>query len=154
MNAFGTVTWNGHDLSTGAASGEAFTGDHSTYTVGAAFVAPLDVFRLRRVQGGYDAQVRASRRDAERARLEAAQDWDLLLTRWKDVEARLALTREIEALQQQKFAAENQRFSEGRTTTFQLLSAEEDLSSAQVTRLRIGLERLLLEAQARLARGE
>lgn len=149
INAFGTVALNGHDPAAGGASGEAFEGDHPTYTVGVAFVAPLDVSTLRRARAGYAAQSAAARRDAEQARLNASQDWSRLAERWEDVTSRLALAREIEALQQQKLAAETQRFSEGRTTTFQLLQFEEEFSQAQLTRLRLGLERLLLEAQAR-----
>lgn len=154
LNAFGTVVLNGHDVSAGAASGDSLDGTHPTYTVGAAFVAPLDIFRLKRVRSGYDAAERAAQRDAEAARLGAAQDWAQLVTRWQDVETKLALMREIEALQQQKYQAEVQRFEEGRTTTFQLLSFEEDYSQARLSRLRVGFERLLLEAQARLYRAE
>jgi outer membrane protein TolC len=150
VNAFATVTLNGHDPAAGGASGDALDGTHPTYTVGAALIAPLDFGRLRRVRSGHEAQERAAQREAERARLESAQDWGQLQAHWQDVEAKLALTREIETLQQQKFQAESERFNEGRTTTFQLLTFEEDYSQARVSRLRLGFERLLLEAQARL----
>lgn len=150
LGAFGTVALNGHDPAAGPASGEALGGDHPTYTVGVAFVAPLDFARLRRARAGYAAQSAAARRDAEQTRRTAAEDWSRLGERWDDVNVRLGLAREIESLQQDKLQAETQRFSEGRTTTFQLLTFEEEFSQAQLTRLRLGMERLLLEAQARL----
>ncbi len=150
VNAFGTVVLNGHEPAAGPASSEAFGGDRPTYTVGVAFTAALDFPALRRAREGYLIQTVAARREAEQARLGAAQDWARLAERWDDVTARLTLAREIESLQQRKLAAETERFSEGRTTTFQLLTFEEDFSQAQLTRLRLGMERLLLEAQGRL----
>ncbi len=150
VNAFGTVALNGHEPAAGPASSEAFGGDRPTYTVGVALTAALDLPGLRRARAGYLIQTEAARRDAEQARLGAAQDWSRLAERWEDVNVRLALAREIESLQQKKLAAETERFSEGRTTTFQLLTFEEEFSQAQLTRLRLGMERLLLEAQGRL----
>lgn len=150
INAFGTVALNGHEAAAGAASAKAFEGDRPTYTVGVAFVAPLDLPTLRRARSGYAAQSAAARREAEQARLAAGQDWARLAERWEDVGVRLTLAREIEALQRDKLQAETERFSQGRTTTFQLLMFEEEFSQSQLTRLRLGMERLILEAQARL----
>lgn len=66
---------------------------------------------------------------------------------------RLDMARELETLQKEKLDHERVRFSHGRTTSFQVLQFEGHYSEAQLTRLRMENEALLIKAQARLFNG-
>lgn len=161
VNAFASVAWNGHGAATGSTSHDSLTaastslretlnGHHPTYLIGASVVVPLGFHAYDRVQQGYDEAEKAAREQVDAAKFGAAQDWEDLKQRIADTDARVALARQIEQTQQQKLKEETQRFKEGRTTTFQLLSFEEDYSQAQLTTLRFAEARLLLDAQGRL----
>lgn len=54
-----------------------------------------------------------------------------------------------QSLQEQKLQRGTERYRIGRTTAIQVLSFEEDNNQAQYNRLRMGLEKLVVEAQAR-----
>ncbi|MEK7765687.1 MAG: TolC family protein [bacterium] len=149
LQVFGTVAYSGRDAEAGGANQEAGSLDWRTYTVGAVFVAPLDFFTLRRVRRGDGLDRTAADGSYRKARLAEAQEWAQLAKRWEAVTGRLAVVREIAALQESRLAAEKARFAQGRITTFQYLTAEEDFSQARVQALRIGFEKVLLDAQAR-----
>jgi len=153
LSAFGTLAFNGHDTSGGDAVTKSFGAQHTAWTVGAAFTMPLDLRFLAHVHAGYEAAERAAQLDVERARTAAARDWEALRQRLADVDSRLKLARRIEQAQRNKLEIETRRNRQGRSTLFQLLAFEEDVSQAQLTRLRFEYERLLLAAQARFYNG-
>jgi len=153
LSVFGTVAYNGHELTGMEAHDKALEREWPTYTVGAALTAPLDIFTLSKVRKGYDLDYTAAQASHRNARLNQEQDWKGLMARWDDVKARLGLAAEIQKLQEDRLAAEQKRYEFGRIMTMQLTSAEEDFSSARLTWLRMGFERLLVEAQARLYNG-
>ena len=153
LNVFGTVALSGHDITGMEAHDRAMRGDWPIYTVGAALTAPLDVFTLSKVRKGYDQDYVAAQASHRNAELYQEQDWKGLLARWDDVKVKLGLATDIRKLQEDRMSAEQKRYENGRITTLQLISAEEDFSSAQLTWLAMGFERLLIEAQARMYNG-
>ncbi len=150
LNAFGTVVYNGHDYGALAAYDTSLSGGQPTYTVGLTFIAPLDFFTLNQIQQGYDSDYAAAQRNLDSAKLNESQDWRNLLKSWEDVNTRLSLAKEIQDLQEEKLKNETERFNNGRTTTFQLLSFEDDFDQAQLNTLRLGVEKLSILAQAKL----
>jgi len=154
LSAFGKAVFNGYDLAATDAHDKAVDGKWPTYTAGIMLVAPLDFWKLAKVRHGYESDYRSAKAGYEKSRLEAAQDWDGLSRKAGDVAARLALAREIADLQEQRLAAENGRYRAGRIVTSQLLTAEEDFAQARLTLLRLGFEKLLVEAQGRFFNAE
>jgi len=150
LSVFGTVVSNGHGTDAVGANDSAMEGRWPTYTVGVAFIAPLDIFKLSRVREGYNLDLTSAQEAFRKSQLEAGQDWSNLLARWGDVQTRIGLAREILKIQEERLASEQKRFELGRITTYQYLTAEEDFKSAQLTLLRLGLERISIQAQARM----
>ena len=82
--------------------------------------------------------------------MESAQDWQNLGNKWNYVRERLELAREIVKLQEERVATDQKRLENGRILTLQFLTTQDDLDSAQLTFLRLGLEKIGVEAQARM----
>jgi outer membrane protein TolC len=80
----------------------------------------------------------------------AQNDWDQLETSWVNVKSRLELAKEIMKIQDARVKAEQRKFEKGRTTTFLMLSAENDLDDAILSVYRTVFEEMMTLAQAEL----
>ncbi|MHB9156059.1 MAG: hypothetical protein ACYC5N_10305, partial [Endomicrobiales bacterium] len=69
---------------------------------------------------------------------------------WANVKTRLAIAVEIKDVQEKRVAAEQNKFARGRTTTFLLLTAENDLDDATLSMYRLVFEEFITAAQAEL----
>lgn len=69
---------------------------------------------------------------------------------WKRLSAKLAAAREVRDLQAQRLAEERKRYRQGKTTTFQLLSAENDLDQATLLLNQMMSEALMIRFQSAL----
>lgn len=150
LSVFGSITGNGHDLTASEAHSKAMTGDWPAWTIGATFIAPLDLITLARVRKGYDSDFEASKASFRKTELEAKQDWEALKNKWIAVKARLNLALEVLKLQMERVTVDQKRLENGRILTYQFLTTQEDLDSAQLTYLRLGMEKISVEAQARM----
>jgi len=150
FSVFGTAAFNGHDPTLSGSVSEGFTVDYPTWVIGGVFTVPLGFPRIAKVRKGYEADIRSAEDALARAKLDAARDWRELAGKWTDATERLALAAELEGLQQEKAAREQERYATGRTTMYQVLAFEDDFSNAQLLTMRVGYERLVLAAQARL----
>jgi outer membrane protein TolC len=121
-----------------------------TYSLGLSFIVPLDYKTLNTVRKGYKNDFEAAKKNSESAELVAGNDWDQLLRTWHNVKARLSLGREIQDAQDKRLVNEQNRFERGRSTTFLLLTAENDLDDATLNVYRLVYEELLTAAQADL----
>jgi len=150
LSIFGTAAFNGHDPTLSGSASEGFTVDYPTWMAGAVITVPLGFGRVKRTVGAYKADLRGAEDALQRAKLDAARDWRDLLGRWSDAAERLQLAKDLETLQQEKAVREQERYASGRTTMYQVLAFEDDFSNAQLLTMRVGYERLVLAAQARL----
>jgi outer membrane protein TolC len=150
LSVFGSLTENGHDITASEAHAKAMQGDWPAWTVGATLTAPLDLITLAKVRKGYDSDFEGAKASYRKSELEAKQDWEALKNRWNYVKARLELAREVARLQEERMIGEQKRLENGRILTFQYLTAQDDFDSAQLTYLRLGLEKISVEAQARM----
>jgi outer membrane protein TolC len=139
---------NGLDPNYNYANEVAWGTDHPTWNVGAQFNLPLDLFTSSTVAEGYKKNYESSVLSLQDKQLEVNQEWTDLENHLKDVDKRLDMATEIEAIQQKKADQEKKRLEYGRTTEFQLLSFENDYSLAQLNRLAIIFEKLSVLAQA------
>ena len=124
--------------------------DLPTYQVSLDFTVPLDFWTLSKVRAGYQKDFESSRAQCRESELEAQKDWGDLAQNWMDVKSRLALAKEVKEIQEKRVIHEQQRFQRGRTTTFQLLTAENDLDDATLNVYRMVFEELVTAAQAQL----
>lgn len=150
LSVFGSIGWNGYDTTQSAAHEKAMDQKWPVWAVGATFVAPLDLITLAKVRRGYDSDYEGAKASFAKAELEANQDWANLTKKWNDVRARLELAREIVKLQEERLAADQKRLENGRILTYQFIATQGDLANAQLTYLGLGLEKLSVEAQARM----
>lgn len=154
QNAYPDITanasWRGNGLDPAfpTANQEAFGTDHPTYNIGAQFNLPLDVFTASRVVEGYQKSYESSALALRDKQLQVTQDWKDLEDKLKDVDQRLGMTAQIEAIQKRKADEEKRRLKYGRTTEFQLLSFENDYNAARLSHLSVISEKLFLLAQA------
>ncbi len=139
---------NGFDPTFGEADGTAWGFNYPTWNVGAQFTLPLDLFTAQRVAEGYQRNYESSLLGLKDKQLEVDQDWQDWKQRMADVDKRLAMTAEIEEIQETKADQERQRLEYGRTTEFQLLSFENDYNAARLNHLSVVAEKLGLLAEA------
>ena len=124
--------------------------DKPTYTMGLSFIVPLDYKTLTKVKKGYNNDFASAKESFKSAITSAQNDWDQLQTTWTNVKARLELAKEIMKIQDDRVKAEQRKFEKGRTTTFLLLSAENDLDDAVLSVYRTVFEEIMTLAQAEL----
>jgi outer membrane protein len=144
----GSWRGNGLDPNYATANSIAWGMSYPTWTVGAQFNLPLDVFTSSTVADGYKKNYESSVLSLQDKQLEVNQEWTDLENRLQDVDKRLAMATEIEEIQKNKADQERKRLEYGRTTEFQLLSFENDYNAAQINRLAIISEKLSVLAQA------
>ncbi len=139
---------NGIDPNYGPANQTALNFTYPTWTLGAEFDLPLDVFTAQRVSEGYQKNYESASLSLKEKQLEVSQEWIQLKSQLQDVDRRLTMAAEIEAIQKKKADQEKKRLEFGRTTEFQLLSFENDYNTARLNRLSVILEKLSILAQA------
>ncbi len=124
--------------------------DKPTYTLGLSFIVPLDYKTLTKVKKGYNNDFASSKESFRSAITSAQNDWDQLRTTWSNVKSRLELSKDIMRIQDDRVKSEQKKFEKGRTTTFLLLSAENDLDDAMLSVYRTVFEEIMTLAQAEL----
>jgi outer membrane protein TolC len=124
--------------------------DHPTTSVTLSAIIPLDYWTLEKVRDGYHQDHAAAKASLEKAELDAWNQWGELVQNWTDVKSRLALAQEIKAIQEKRLANEQKRFQRGRSTTFNVIVAENDLDDATLNVYRMVFEELVTAAQADL----
>ncbi len=140
----------GLDLTSQAAWDQVARGDKPAYTVALNSTIPLDFWTLDKVRQGYRKDFEAAKAHLEKAELKSRHDWGKLSQTWKDVKTRLTLAQEIKTIQEKRLAHEQRRFERGRSTTFQVITAENDLDDANLNVYRLVFEELVTHAQAAL----
>jgi len=141
---------NGLGLSYSDAWSQVTSQDKPTYILGLAFIVPLDYKTLTKVRKGYTNDFASSKEAFKSAKTSAQNEWEQLQTTWSNVKARLELAKDIMKIQDDRVKNEQNRFERGRTTTFLLLSAENDLDDATLNVYRTVLEEIMTLAQAEL----
>lgn len=146
----GTYSSHGLALNYSDAWEQASNNKLPVYSVGLSFIVPLDFKTLNTVKTGYRNEFYSAKDTLDSALLAEKNDWEQLQTSWKNVKSRLKLAEEIRVIQNRRVENEQDKFQRGRTTTFQLLSAENDLDDATLNVYRMVFEELMTHAQAEL----
>ncbi|GEM_PF-919899 len=147
LKVFAAVSANGLDGSFSPANQQSTNGRFVSMGVGVSVEVPLDIFTAKKVAEGYERNYQAAQLNYADKLLETRQGWEDLKTRLVDVNRRLDMAREIEAIQKQKAEKERERLSLGRTTQFQLQSFEADYAMSRLQRLSVIAEKLSIWAE-------
>lgn len=135
LDLFGSATLQGKNPAFGDAFSQTFSTDYPSYLVGLSFKVPLDLGLLRRVARGHDLEADAARRTAEQKEFDDRQSYDSLRSMAEQLLNRLKLVQALEAAQKTKYDNEKSRHEKGRTTIFQLIQFEQDMATAQLSRI-------------------
>lgn len=146
----GSYSLNGVALDYSDAMTQVTDRDKPVLTMGLSFAVPLDFGTLRKVRKGYNNDFAAAKDSFRSAELSARNDWEQLQQNWKNVKSRLELAKQVRDIQEERVKNEQNRLERGRTTTFQLLSAQNDLDDSTLTVYRMVFEELMTHAQAEL----
>ena len=150
LSAFGYASLHGLALDSSDAFGQVADAEKPTYTVGLNFSAPFDLSTIKKVNSGYALDVNSAEQALREAELSESNDWNKLLKDWNNVKIRLNSAMEIRDIQNERVAAEKEKFGRGRTTTFELLAAQNDLDDSILSVYRLVLEEFLVFSQTEL----
>jgi outer membrane protein TolC len=144
---FGQAQLNGRANSASEAVSNGWSLDRRTAAIGVRLVSTLNFGAKSDSQIGAEKERDAAGLSLDRKRFEQKQEFLDLKSKLTEAQARLALARELEKIQDEKLTNERARLQRGRSTTFQLIQFETDYSTAQLARLRSQFEVIRLVAQ-------
>ncbi len=150
LSVSASYSLHGLALQSQAAMDQVTHSDKPTYMITLSGVVPLDYWTLEKVRDGYRRDYEAAKMQLAKAELTAANNWANLSRTWQDVKSRIALAQEVKTIQEKRLLNEQKRFQRGRSTTFQVLTAENDLDEATLNVYRLVFEELITAAQAAL----
>lgn len=107
-----------------------------TWQVGVMFSIPLDYSLLGKMRRSYDAASRAAESLAVNARFSEERAWKDLLAQKAEAQRKFERALALEKTQTELVKRERERLLNGRTTTFQTITFEQNLASAQIQRVR------------------
>ena len=135
-----SAQWNGRDPELSPAIDETFDSNQSNFYIGLQFTMPLDVPKYLRVERGL-LELSASEKLRNAAEQRDGQvEWENFVARGTSLYKQVSILRELEVTQKQKADAERARLVNGRSTTFQVLSFEQDYISTRSRRISAELQ--------------
>jgi outer membrane protein TolC len=120
------------------------------YSLGISLTVPLSVFNLAAARSGWAEEVEAAQLKKEAVVFQNRQEFYHLKHSFEEGVNLLKLRLDVESAQKKRLESDQKLFDRGRTTTFQLIQAEEDFSSAQLARLDVQAKALTLYAKLKL----
>lgn len=131
---------NGRDASISDSYTEISDGKHPTWMVGVSVSFPIDLWLYSDLNSSFRQQGQAAKDLYAQADFEESRAWEDSLQRNADAQSRFESALNLEKLQEQIVARERKRLMSGRTTMFQLNTQEQNLSNAQIQRVKAQLD--------------
>jgi outer membrane protein TolC len=147
---FSTLAVNGVDNYLSPALAQSLTTANPMYMVGVRFSMPLYFWETSEIRAGRVKQQLAAESNTRQKRLESDQTWTDLNQKLIEAKERLKMADELVQAQKEKLDHEKTRFNLGRTTTYQVLTFEQDYASALIIRLKIEQEIISTYAQLKV----
>lgn len=154
LELYGTYALNGRATNQTTASDQSFTQDHPYKVIGVRLNTPMDIFSASNHRKAYQEEKVAADMNFERKKYEVQKEWEDLSRRFDDFKKRLRLSLKMEEIQKKKLHSEKDRYSKGRTTTFQVLQFEQDFANAQLLKLRNEQELITVFNQLKMFSGD
>lgn len=142
LDLFGTGEFSALKSKLSPAIGGAFAGKDKGLLVGLEMVLPLNVMARWRAVKSDELKVQAAENSLAQTRIDENQRKQNLLESISSLREQVKIAQVLEDTQKKKLQLERARHRQGRSTTFQILSFQQDYSDIQAQRL--GLELALL----------
>ena len=139
LDLVGGISANGLDNRAASAQHQALHLQHPDWNVGVVFSIPLDYSLIRDTMRSYRAQRLAAKATAESARFEEDRAWDALLKNKRESQDIYERSMALEKLETTLVNSERRRLLNGRSTTLQTVTIEQNLALAQISRVRAQL---------------
>jgi outer membrane protein TolC len=101
----------------------------------------------------YAKEVTAAELQYKRKSYDVDREYEILRDRFQNFKQRLKLAQKMIQVQERKLVVEKRRYSQGRTTTFQVLQFEQDFANTQLIKLRYERELIAVYNQLKLYSG-
>jgi outer membrane protein TolC len=150
LDLYGSVALNGNTGTLNSTWTNGFSAGRPTEIVGVRFILPLDIGTWNKAKEGWEREKLGADLNYQRKFFDQEDGWKDLQKRLLEARKRLELTRAIEVAQEAKLRHEKDRLTKGRTTTYNVLTFEEDYNAAQVSRLQAQLAVLNVLTQMKL----
>ena len=147
FSVFATAAFNGQNGLQSEAMSTAFTSSHPYTAFGVKLSFPLYFWETSEIRAGRTQQQLSAEQATLQKVLENNQIWSDLSQKFTAAQGRLKMADELVKMQKDKLEYEKYRFELGRTTTYQVLTFEQDYAQALISRLQIEREILSLHAQ-------
>ena len=147
LSLFGSLAYNGVDTYLSNALSNSLTTNHPMYMVGAKFTFPLFFWETSEIRSGRIKQQLSAEALTLETKINTNENWEDLLKKFGEAKGRLQMSDEVVNAQKEKLDYEKYRLKLGRTTTFQVLTYEQDYANSLINRLHIEQEILSIHAQ-------
>lgn len=141
---------NSADTAFSSAQKETFDNSFRKYEIGVQLSVPLGIPRVNSVKDSKEFEAQAKQLDFKQTEYRSRQAYLDLLTKLKESLQKIDFAKRLARTEKEKLENENRRFKQGRSTSFQILSFEEDLARAEISLLRLYAEARALRAELRL----
>jgi outer membrane protein TolC len=129
------ISGHGLDSSSGVAYSDASRGQHPDWNIGLQFSVPLDYRLINETKRAYEAEVRSAKARHEQAKFDEARAWDDLIKKNREAQAIFERSISLEKLQTDLVKRERRRLLNGRSTTLQTVTIEQNLALSQISRV-------------------
>jgi outer membrane protein TolC len=143
-------TLHGQDPSLTGVFDDSLNFQKPTTTLGLKFSIPLEYSMQKEARHGAQQIAEAAELTYRQKLKDQESDWTDLVDKLRDARKRLEMAFVIENAQKEKLEYEKKRLKEGRTTTYQILSFEQDFAQSQYDRVSAAATVLELAAQVKL----
>lgn len=139
VDLVGTVASNGLNPQFAGAYDQVKGWDHPSWSVGIQVKFPLNFSLNNKLYNAAKKDIQAGRDNSDNADFQMMRTWEEISQRQKEMQEIYNKARRIEKSLTALMAKERTRLNNGRTTTFQLLTYEQNLVGAQIQRTRAQL---------------
>lgn len=122
--------------------------------IGIRFSIPLAPVALVRTQRGAQQKAEAAKKNYEEALKNDSRYWENLVQEIQYTQMKLKLSQQVLEAQEAKVKEEHRQFDLGRSSTFQVLTFEQDKMDAEIARLSWAARLLALKSEFQLYQGE
>ena len=147
LSLIGSLAYNGVNSFQSPAISDSYSTKNPMYKIGVQFTMPLFIGETSEIRSGRMKQQLAAEALTLQTKLNNAQTWEDLEKKFSEAKVRLKMADDLVIAQKEKLEHEKYRFNLGRTTTFQVLTYEQDYEQALITHLNIAKEVLTIHAQ-------
>ena len=147
LNLFAVGSFNSRENTNTDAMSKSFDSQHPYYAVGVRFTLPLDFSTRGSIQDGYDKEMLGAELNFKKKKFDQDTEWKSLQKKLELIRQRLNLAKEVKEAQWVKLDNERKRQLNGRSTTFQVFSFEQEYLAAQLNLVQIETTALILLAQ-------